>query len=387
MFFLLAVSRPLLKLYIGEKASSTPGLLDAATDYVNIRALSMPTSLLLGVLQAALLGAKDSVTPLIAILYATVTNVIGDFLLVNRLKWGLQGAAIATTVAQWSSTAALIPAARKRLVQNHSLGLWNGSSKTQENEKGDTVTGRSFLAFAAPVLTLILGKLAAFGFMTHSAAAVPGQPTALACHQIILSLLFFCSPFLEVISQTAQTFLPPFLAPVNDYALERQRRDPTYDVNQDPVAEPWLTSAQKVATSLLGIGFSVAAIVASVASLIPAYFGNLITTDATVQQAVKPLAKYLWMGAFFWAPVAVSEGVLLARRELTFLAAVYLVSTALLPPALLQVKFRQGSVGQVWACFVVFQLFRAIAFAGRIWGGFALQRLFGKKKSAESKKV
>ena len=81
---------------------NTPGLLDSAVDYVNIRALSMPTSLLLGVVQAACLGAKDSVTPLIAIVYSTIVNVVGDFVLVNRLGMGLRGAAIATTFAQVS---------------------------------------------------------------------------------------------------------------------------------------------------------------------------------------------------------------------------------------------------------------------------------------------
>jgi len=219
--------------------------------------------------------------------------------------------------------------------------------------------------------------------VTHSAAAVPGQPTPLASHQIILSLLFFCSPFLEVLSQTAQTFLPPFLAPVNDYVKAKQKRDANFNVNQDAVAAPWLAAGQKVATSLLGIGFVAAAAVASAASLIPAYFGNVITTDKVIQNAVKPLAKYLWMGAFFWAPVAVSEGVLLARLELGFLASIYLLSTALLPPALLQIKFRQGTVDQVWACFVVFQLCRAVAFTGRIWGGFAMQRLFGGANKKE----
>ncbi|MGK3733811.1 MAG: Na+-driven multidrug efflux pump, partial [Bacillariaceae sp.] len=68
--------------------------------YVKIRAFSLPTSLLLGVIQSALLGAKDSVTPLIAILYSTVVNLVGDFLLVKIFGMGLQGAAIATLIAQ-----------------------------------------------------------------------------------------------------------------------------------------------------------------------------------------------------------------------------------------------------------------------------------------------
>lgn len=375
MFFLLAFARPLLKLYMGDKAASTPGLLDAATDYVLIRALSMPTSLLLGVLQAALLGAKDSVTPLIAILYATVVNIFGDFILVNRLQMSLKGAAIATTLAQWASTAALIAPARRNLVKDHSLGLVR---KPKPFPGG--VTGRTFLAFAAPVLTLILGKLAAFGFMTNAAAGVPGQPTPLAAHQIILSLLFFCSPFLEVISQTAQTFLPSYLAPIFEHMDKLRKRNPDYKPEEDPAVEPWLNTSKLVATRLLGIGMVTAAVVASIVSLIPAFFGNLITSDLTVQQAVKPLAKYLWMGAFFWAPVAVCEGVLLARRELSFLASIYLVSTALLPPVLLRIKFRGGTVGQVWACFAIFQLFRAACFIGRIWGPGLVHRVLGRRQ-------
>lgn len=98
--FLMAFARPLLALYIGHEVDNTPGLLDSAVDYVKIRAFSMPTSLLLGVVQAACLGAQDSVTPLISILYSTIVNVIGDFLLVKQFGMGLQGAAIATLLAQ-----------------------------------------------------------------------------------------------------------------------------------------------------------------------------------------------------------------------------------------------------------------------------------------------
>ena len=316
MLFLFAVCRPLLALYIGEQAASTPGLLDSAVSYVTIRALSMPTTLLLGVLQAALLGAKDSVTPLIAIVYSTVVNVLGDFILVNRLKMGLTGASIATTMAQWAATAALIGPARQKLVKDHQLRLCRSKPES-------STTSKTFLAFAAPVLTLILGKLAAFGFMTNAAAGVPGQPTPLASHQIILSLLFFCTPFFEVLSQTAQTFLPAFMAPLEDF-LKGHKLD-----DSDEHVIEWKRRSQRVATQLLKIAMSVAVLVASLASLVPAYFGYFITSDKVVQTAVKPLAKYLWLGAFFWAPVAVSEGILLARRELGFLAGVYLASTAL----------------------------------------------------------
>lgn len=103
--------------------------------------------------------------------------------------------------------------------------------------------------------------------------------------------------------------------------------------------------------------------VASLASLMPHKGGKLRTSDPAVQEAAKPLAKYLWLGAFLTAPVAVSEGILLARRELKFLALVYVVSTALLPPALIRVKLLGIIVEQVWSCLAVFQLFQAAYFA------------------------
>ncbi|KAL7525823.1 hypothetical protein ACHAXR_001177, partial [Thalassiosira sp. AJA248-18] len=208
MVFLLMVARPLIALYVGPEAAASPGLLDAAHEYVQIRALSMPTSLLGGVLQAALLGAKDSVTPLVSILYSTVVNVSGDYLLVNRLHMGLKGAAIATLLAQLAGTIAMIGPARKKLLsKGSSLGLL---PRWITKGAPDAINSRTFLKFAAPVLTLILGKISAFGFMTNAAAGLPGQPATLAAHQIALSLFFFASPFMEVISQIAQSFLPTY---------------------------------------------------------------------------------------------------------------------------------------------------------------------------------
>jgi Na+-driven multidrug efflux pump len=394
MLMKLCLSVCSLSRIAGHDASSSPEILNWATEYVKIRAFSMPTSLLLGVLQACLLGAKDSVTPLIAVVYAMVVNVVGDYIGVTYLGQGLKGAAIATTLAQWASTWALMGPARKKLVIDHDLGLTSNKHRMKKNKSvsgaatddDGAVTAKAFLKFAVPVLTLIVGKLAAFGFMTHAAAGLSGQPTTLAAHQIILSTFFFISPFLEVISQTAQTFLPPYVTPVREYVARRMKTDASYDVKTDALAQSWLAAAFTVATRLLGIGIVVASVIASIVSLIPAFFGNFITSDVVVQKAVKPLAKYLWAGAFLTAPVAVSEGVLLARRELPFLASVYVVSTIVLPFALIEIKRQSGPVVHVWGCFAAFQLFRASCFASKIWGkpllNAASNMLRGKKQVA-----
>jgi len=340
----------LLSLYVGKASEQ---IVQPATEYVLIRALSLPTSLLAGVLQAALLGAKDSVTPLVAVLASTLVNVLGDGALVVFLKWGTAGAAIATTVAQWAGTTALWGPARNKLF----------TKSTPEQRLENKVTSKSFLAFAAPVLTLILGKLAAFGVMTHVAAALPGE-AALASHQIVLSLFFFLSPFLEVISQTAQTFLPQ------------------YYVTKTP---EFNTEAQVLAARLLKLGVLVGGGIALVAASIPRFFPFILTNDAIVQASVKPLALPLFLGGLLTAPVAVSEGVLLARRELKYLASVYVLSTIIFPFGLFKLKASGGPVSNVWYGFVFFQMFRAACFTGKLWGRPLIAKVatkIGLKKAA-----
>mmetsp|Transcript_19885 Transcript_19885/g.24546 ORF Transcript_19885/g.24546 Transcript_19885/m.24546 type:complete len:531 (+) Transcript_19885:95-1687(+) len=338
MATVLAFCRPLLALYIGPKAAAAEGLLSSASDYVSIRAFSLPSSLLLGVLQSSLLGAKDSVTPLVAILYQTVINLVGDFICVTQLGMGIQGAALATLLAQWVSTIALYVPAKRKLLKGQSLNV------LPPYRLASSTSARSFLKFAVPVLTLIIGKIAAFGFMTHAAAALPGQPVTLAAHQIVLSLFFFASPFLEVISQTAQTFLP------------------AYEV------DGWWDESQALGGRLLRIGCVVGGVVACVAASVPLFFSGVVTSDVDVRALAKTLAAPLAIGVGLTAPVAVSEGILLARRELKYLAGVYMASIALLPSVLLKVKMGGGHVRQVWWVFAGFQLFRALCFAGRIWG-------------------
>jgi Na+-driven multidrug efflux pump len=65
------------------------------------------------IMQSALLGTKDSVTPLIVTLLCGGFNVIGDWFLVCYKNFGIRGAAIATAVSELISMALLAKAVCK----------------------------------------------------------------------------------------------------------------------------------------------------------------------------------------------------------------------------------------------------------------------------------
>jgi Na+-driven multidrug efflux pump len=220
------------------------------------------------------------------------------------------------------------------------------------NSTGDAhlgVSTLSFLKFAAPVLTLILGKIAAYGFMTHAAASLGA--VQLAAHQIALSIFFFLTPFLEVLSQTAQAFVPQYAAPPPSVTDKR----------------PWQKAGDALAARLLRYACAISAGAALFGGSMALIGTPLLTSDAAVREAVRPLAAPLAMGTLLCGPIGASEGVLLGRRQVGFLAGVYVATVALLTPALLAVKTRGGPVALVWTCFAAFQACRAALFSGYLW--------------------
>ncbi|CAM9697335.1 unnamed protein product, partial [Hapterophycus canaliculatus] len=88
--------RVLLRL-AGEKSKE---VVPAALVYSRIRILGAPASIAAMVLQAACLGARDSVTPLGIVLVTSAINGVGDWFSVCRMGMGVFGAAAATASAE-----------------------------------------------------------------------------------------------------------------------------------------------------------------------------------------------------------------------------------------------------------------------------------------------
>ena len=88
-------------------ASSTTSLLFYARRYVYIRASVAIASIISITSQSILLATKDTMTPALAVMATSVTNIVGDILL---RYYGVQGAAIATALATIVSCTILLRA-------------------------------------------------------------------------------------------------------------------------------------------------------------------------------------------------------------------------------------------------------------------------------------
>ncbi len=75
---------------------------DPAVSYLRIRALATPAVLVVTVGHGAFRGHKDTKTPLKVALGVNVANLVLDPILIFVAGWGLEGAAIATVMAQYS---------------------------------------------------------------------------------------------------------------------------------------------------------------------------------------------------------------------------------------------------------------------------------------------
>jgi Na+-driven multidrug efflux pump len=77
-----------------------------AMSFMRARALSAPTSTLWLVATNVFRGLGDATTPMLCAILFNVVNMLGDYVLIEKVKVGIAGTALGTTIAQF---VALIP--------------------------------------------------------------------------------------------------------------------------------------------------------------------------------------------------------------------------------------------------------------------------------------
>jgi Na+-driven multidrug efflux pump len=210
--------------------SSITTLMDVLThahSYILIRSIGATASVMGMVAQAICLASLDLRTPALAVISASVSNLLGDYFLTR--KFGSNGAAAATALATITSATVLLSANRKRLQRSN-----NSSSTDVPATKKDTSAfltlpdKKSFLQLfqlAGPIFLLMLGKIICYNAMTLRANGL--GVVSMAAHSILLRLFFFFGVFADGLNQAAQTFFPAIL-----YGGTSASTDPSPTVNQ-----------------------------------------------------------------------------------------------------------------------------------------------------------
>jgi Polysaccharide biosynthesis C-terminal domain len=153
-FLLPSMVGPSVTSGISATASSS-SLLFFARRYVYIRASVAIASIISVTSQSILLATKDTMTPAIAVVATSITNIVGDILL---RYYGVQGAAIATALATIVSCTILLHAVQQQYTawkQQHlktNNNNNNGDLRRIEMTTAPTTTTSSFSLSSIPTM-------------------------------------------------------------------------------------------------------------------------------------------------------------------------------------------------------------------------------------------
>ncbi len=196
----------------------TPEVLRASLDYTLIRSVVSPLAVMGMTSQAALLCAQDTRTPALAVLVASVINIVGDYFFVVKMRWGVRGAALATSLASSLSNGLLLSQVWKMMNgwKNAHREMMKTETSHQKHHSDplsipfisfpDRKSLVSLLLLAGPMFFVMVGKIAAYFAMTVRAGSF--GMVALACHSVLTRMFFFLNTLGDALSQSAQTFLP-----------------------------------------------------------------------------------------------------------------------------------------------------------------------------------
>ena len=341
-------------------ASTSTQVLGLASQYCWIRGAVAPISIMGMIAQAFCLATLDTKTPAVAVVVATVLNVVGDLVLTPF--WGMQGAALATAVASVSASSILLRAVWKQ------VRMWRQEEIQQTSGSATTTTATddaAAVAVPAPIPFLSLpdpkslwhlfklsfplafnmwSKMASYTALTIAAA--PYGVTAMAAHNILMRVFFFLGCFADALGQSAQSFLPATLYPVfrkSDFKTILKR-----------------LGVLAAGTSLL-IGTAGRFLLQSA--------GQYIAKDVGVIRTLQNTSVWVGLALAMHPLIVLKEGTVIATRDFANLIKTYVVTLGVHCSLL---RFGCTSFLDVWKVLCAFQVVRLLNY--NMWGRLRPQR-------------
>ena len=355
-----------------KQVNLTPEVLRASLGYSRIRIAVAPLAIMGLTSQAALLCAQDTRTPALAVLVASIVNIVGDYLFVARFGWGVRGAALATAGASLMANSILVAKARRMFVG------WKEQLKSAPNKNQSTTPFISFpdrrsllslLKLAGPLFFVMVGKILGYGAMTVRAGHF--QMVSLACHNVLMRIFFFFATVGDALSQSAQTFLP---------GLFYQKSPQEKNIKDTKTSSPDVSkrSEDNNARTLLKRLLLLSSIAGIVNCILGRYIahnsGGTFTTDTSLVSLMARVSPFMGLALLLHPLTMALEGSIIAASDAGYLVGTYVVSLIVL---LAQLKFICRDFIGVWHSLLLFQSIRITQFGARVWKRTASE----KKKS------
>ena len=326
MLVLLAFDEP-----IAAAMGATEELREPTLTYLRIRALAAPAVLIVTAGHGIFRGYLDTKTPLVVTLGLNVVNLVLDPLLIFGLGMGLAGAAIATTIAQWTGALWFLDLLLRR--RREDLGI-------------DIVLPRptELVPFLRIGGALALRTFALIGTLTLATAVATRIGTVqVAAHQVATQVWLLLALVVDALAVAGQALV----------ARYRGAGDPE--------------TARAAANRLLGwglrIGVGLAALFLALAPVLPRFF----TPEPEVVATILLVYPFIVFMQPLNAVVFVWDGVFLGAEDFRFLAWQMVLSAVAAAAVLLLVIPMDWGLPGVWWGMVTLMLVRGLTLGWRYW--------------------
>jgi len=191
---IVAVVMELLAPLFVDLMGAGPDVADPAVSYLRIRALATPAVLVVMAGHGAFRGHKDTLTPLKVALGVNLLNLVLDPLLIFGVGWGLEGAAVATVVAQYLGAVWFLRLIARRNMGARPRGLRESlPSLLDLGRNGALLTARTGLLLIA--LTIAASVATRLG------------PAQIAAHQLVAQIFLLSALLADSFAIAAQAMV------------------------------------------------------------------------------------------------------------------------------------------------------------------------------------
>lgn len=296
-------------LWVGqESVRDNAAVFSLAKEFLLIRALGAPASLVMTVGQGVFRGLQDMRTPLTITLAANGINLALDVVLILGLGWGVKGAGIATCTAEWLAAASylfLLLWTRRRDVFGEVIVDDDGQHQRGQWFRWllEAFRLQDIAPFFAAGGAVLMRTALLLGTKTLASASAARLGTeAVAGHHIVMQLWILSSLIIDSFAVAGQSLIASELGVGN------------------------FKDARGVADRLMQLGVMTGCIMAAALFIVEPQCIGLFTHDETVRgyvESIYPLA----VGALpLNALVYVLDGVLVGARDFSWMAGAMVVA-------------------------------------------------------------